>query len=81
MTVRKAESSPIPNPGGTNGFPASTFFAEAAPATIVEMRLPDIGGPPPPLIWPPDLFRMKNAISAQPIKGTIPTHLERRESR
>jgi hypothetical protein len=69
VTVRKTGSSgpgsagsspPIRQPGG-NGPPASTFFTEAVPATVVEMLLPNFGGPLP-LIDPPDLFRMRNAI-------------------
>jgi hypothetical protein len=100
-TVRKTESSgpgtessdpgsaagnaPTWHTGRTNGLPASTFFTEAAPATSVELVLPDIGGSPPPLIGPPDLFRMRNAIvaeQAKPIKeATIPPRPVPRASR
>jgi hypothetical protein len=69
VAVRKSGSSgpgpaaPAKQPGRSPVEPpASTFFKEATPATVVEMRMPDIGGPPPPLIGPPELFRMKNAI-------------------
>jgi hypothetical protein len=70
-TVRKTEypgpgsvagNTPTRHAGRTNGAPSTTFLREAAPATIVELQSPDIGGPPPPLIGPPDLFRMKDAI-------------------
>jgi hypothetical protein len=63
-----ASNPPASNLGGTKGSPASNFLVEAAPATIVEMQSPDIGGAPPPLIGPPDLFRTKDAISVQPSK-------------
>jgi hypothetical protein len=65
-------NTPTQQTGRTNGLPAATFLTEAAPTTIVELQSPDIGGPPPPLIGPPDLFRMGNAIaeSAKPIKET-----------
>jgi hypothetical protein len=93
-TVRKTEYSdhgsaaggtPTRHTGRTNGLPAATFLAEAAPTTIVELQSPDIGGPPPPLIGPPDLFRMRNAIAAGPAgpikEATISPRPERRESR
>jgi len=48
------------------GAPASNFLAEAAPTTVVQMESPDIGGPPHPLIGPPDLLRTEDAISTQP---------------
>ena len=90
VSAREAGNPTSPNPGRANESRASTFFAEASPATIVEMRLSDIGGPPAPLIGTSDLFRMKNAITAnvagarpaRPIKeATIPPYPERRESR
>jgi hypothetical protein len=74
--VRKTYSGPGSADGNTptrqTGLPATTFLTEAAPTTIVELQSPDIGGPPPPLIGPPDLFRMKNAIAepAKPIRET-----------
>jgi Putative peptidoglycan binding domain len=52
------------NAVATKGASASNFLVEAAPATAVEMQSPDIGGPTPPLIGPPDLFR-PNAISGR----------------
>jgi hypothetical protein len=73
VAVRKSESfgfgpTAANQPGRSPGEPlASTFFKEAAPATAVEMLMPDIGGPLP-LIGPPDLFRMKNAIVPQSVK-------------
>jgi hypothetical protein len=80
-----AGNMPAWHTGRTNGLPAASFLAEAAPTTIVELQSPDIGGPPPPLIGPPDLFRMRNAIAAEPakpIKGAkSSTRPERRESR
>ncbi len=64
-----AASNPPPsNPVATKGSPASNFLVEAAPSTIVEMQSPNIGGPPPPLIGPLDLFRTKDAISVQPAR-------------
>jgi hypothetical protein len=90
VSGREAGNPTIPNPGRANESQASAFFAEASPATIIEMRQPDIGGPPAPLIGTSDLFRMKNAITAnavgarpaRPIKeATIPPYPERRESR
>jgi hypothetical protein len=45
---------------------ASSFFAEAAPTTAVEMQSPRTNGAPPPLIGPTDLFRAKDAITAPP---------------
>jgi hypothetical protein len=91
VSVRKTEpfgpgsvagGLPGRRPGGT---PPSTFFAEAAPATAVDLS-PDSGAPPGPLIGPPDLFRMPNAIPAAPVKPTketvIPPRPEgKRESR
>jgi hypothetical protein len=50
------------------GAPTSTFFAEAATGTIVEITMPDYGGSSSPLIGPPDLFHMKNAIVTLPAK-------------
>jgi hypothetical protein len=74
-----AGSSPPARHADGNAPRASTFFTEAAPATIVEMQLPDFGGSLP-LIDPPDLFHMRNAIAAQsarPIKeATNPPRLE-----
>jgi hypothetical protein len=77
--------SPAPGPGAAAssavtssprrtaaGGPASTFFAEAAPGTIVEITLPDYGGPSSPLIGPLDLVHMKNAIVTTPKPVTIP---------
>ncbi len=61
-----ASHPPASNPAATKGAAASNFLVEAAPATIVEMQSPDIGGPPPSLIGPPDLFRTKDAISVRP---------------
>jgi hypothetical protein len=58
--------APASNLVATKGGAPSNFLVEAAPATIVEMQSPDIGGPPPPLIGPPDLFRAKDAVSVQP---------------
>jgi hypothetical protein len=80
------------SPRRTVGVPPSIFFAEAAPGTMVEITSPDYGGPSSPLIGPPDLFRMKNAIVALPAKPvTVPSkptrdvtilpRPERRESR
>src|SRR6266478_7786101 len=63
-----ASHPPASNAVATKGAAASNFLVEAAPATVVEMQSPDIGGPPPPLIGPPDLFRTKDAISVQPPK-------------
>jgi hypothetical protein len=89
VAVRKTESSgpgsagiipPARHPVG-NGPPASTFFAEGSPTAAVEMVLPDFDGP---LIGPPDLFHMKNAIVAQPgpVKdATIPPRLKRTDNR
>jgi hypothetical protein len=74
VAVRKSESfGPGPAaanpPGRSPGEPlASMFFKEAAPATVVEMAMPDVGGLPPPLIGPPELFHMKNAIVPQSVK-------------
>jgi hypothetical protein len=75
VAVRKTESSFGPGPGAGNrlgrrpvDIPVSTFFVEAAPATVVEMLMLDVSGPPSPLIGPPDLFHMKNAIVAQSVK-------------
>jgi hypothetical protein len=88
VTVRKVETfGPAGSPAGRRpaATPPSTFFAESAPATVVEMQLPDIGGPPPPLIGPRDLFHMPNAIPAAPVKptkeATIPPRPERKENR
>jgi hypothetical protein len=73
VAVRKKESfDPGPVAGSRPGQrpadpPASTFFVEAAPATAVQTLIPNIGGPSPPLIGPPDLFRMKHAIVAQSV--------------
>jgi hypothetical protein len=61
-----ASHRPASNPAATKGAAASNFLVEAAPATIVEMQSPDIGGTPPSLIGPPDLFRTKDAISVRP---------------
>ena len=61
-----ASHPPAWNAVATKGAAASNFLVEAAPATVVEMQSPDIGGPPPPLIGPPDLFRTKDAISVRP---------------
>ena len=61
-----ASHPPASDPVATKGAAPSNFLVEAAPATIVDMQSPDIGGPPPPLIGPPDLFRTKDAISARP---------------
>jgi Putative peptidoglycan binding domain len=58
--------TPASDPVATKGAAPSNFLVEAAPATVVDMRSPDIGGPPPPLIGPPDLFRTKDAISVRP---------------
>src|SRR5262252_1060874 len=75
VAMRLAESSgadspasrpPASNAVATKGAAALNFLVEAAPATVVEMQSPDIGGPPPPLIGPPDLFRTKDAISVRP---------------
>ena len=65
-TDSPANHPPASNPAATKGAAASNFLVEAAPGTVVEMRSPDIGGPPPPLIGPPDLFRTKDAISVRP---------------
>ncbi len=54
------------NAAATTGAPASSFFAEAAPTTVVEMQSPRTNGAPPPLIGPIDLFRAKDAITAPP---------------
>jgi hypothetical protein len=54
------------NPVVTKGSAPSNFLVEAAPTTAVEMKSPDIGGPPPPLIGPADLFRPKAARSVRP---------------
>jgi hypothetical protein len=73
VAVRKTESfGPGTGTGNRPGrrpgdIPASTFFAEAAPATVVEMLMPDSGAPPPSLIGPAELFHMKNAIVAQSV--------------
>jgi hypothetical protein len=93
-TVRKTEypgagsgagSADTRHTGRTNGLPTGTFLEEAAPATMVELQSPNIGGPPPPLIGPPDLFRMRNVFAAEPARpikeATISTRPERRESR
>jgi uncharacterized lipoprotein YbaY len=61
-----ASHPPASNAVATKGAAASNFLVEAAPSTIVEMRSADTGGPPPPLIGPPDLFRTKDAISVRP---------------
>jgi peptidoglycan hydrolase-like protein with peptidoglycan-binding domain len=50
----------------TTGAPVSSFFAEAAPTTVVEMQSPTSNGAPPPLIGPPDLLQTKDAIAAPP---------------
>jgi hypothetical protein len=54
------------NAAATTGAPASSFFAEAAPTTVVEMQSPRTNGAPPPLIGPTDLFRAKDTITAPP---------------
>jgi len=61
-----ASHPPASNATATKGAAPSNFLVEAAPATVVEMQSPDIGGPPPPLIGPPDLLRTKDAISVRP---------------
>jgi hypothetical protein len=61
-----SRNPPASNAAATKGASASNFLVEAAPATIVEMQSPNIGGAAPPLIGPPDLFRTKDAISARP---------------
>jgi hypothetical protein len=61
---------PASNTIATKGAAASNFLVEAAPATVVEMQSPDVGGPAPPLIGPPDLFRTKDAVSARPPNPT-----------
>jgi hypothetical protein len=61
-----ASHPPTSDPVATKGAAPSNFLVEAAPATIVDMQSPAIGGPPPPLIGPLDLFRTKDAISARP---------------
>jgi hypothetical protein len=61
-----ASHPPASNAAATKGAAPSNFLVEAAPATVVEMQSPDIGGPPPPLIGPPDLLRTKDAISVRP---------------
>jgi hypothetical protein len=50
----------------TRSAPASSFFAEAAPTTVVEMQSPRTNGAPPPLIGPTDLFQTKDALTAPP---------------
>jgi hypothetical protein len=50
----------------TTDAPASSFFAEAAPTTVVEMQSPRSNGAPPPLIGPTDLFQAKDTITAAP---------------
>jgi Putative peptidoglycan binding domain len=49
----------------TTRAPASSFFAEAAPTTVVEMQSPRTNGALP-LIGPTDLFQTKDAITAPP---------------
>jgi Putative peptidoglycan binding domain len=61
-----ASQPPASNAAATKGTAALNFLVEAAPATVVEMQSPDVGGPPPPLIGPPDLFRTKDTISVRP---------------
>jgi hypothetical protein len=61
---------PASNAIATKGAAASNFLIEAAPATVVEMQSPDIGGPPPSLIGPADLFQTKDAISVRPPNPT-----------
>jgi Putative peptidoglycan binding domain len=61
-----ASSPPASNAAATKKAATSNFLVEAAPATVVEMQSPQIGGPPPPLIGPSDLFRTKDAISVRP---------------
>jgi hypothetical protein len=62
-----AANNPRPaNAAGTTSAPASSFFAEAAPTTAVEMQSPATNGAPPPLIGPTDLFQTKDAITAPP---------------
>lgn len=88
-------SQAIQNPGASDEPRASTFFVEASPATIVEIRLFDAALLPPTLTGPSDLFRMKNAISpnalnsnafrARPVKPvqevTLPPDPGRRDNR
>jgi hypothetical protein len=77
-----AGSTPTRRTGRANGLPVSILLTEANPATIVELLSPDIGGPPPPLIGPPDLFRMRNAITGEPaMPATIPPRPEQRGGR
>ncbi len=61
-----ASNGAATNAAGAASTPDSNFLAEAAPTTAVQMRSPDIGGPPQPLIGPPDLLRTEDAISIQP---------------
>jgi hypothetical protein len=81
-TVRKTET--VGRGIRKSAIQPSMFFAEASQATAAEIALPEIVGPYP-LIGPPDLFRMKNAIGAQPAKPgketMISSRSERRESR
>jgi len=79
VIMRTAESStpdsapgnpPASGPVATKGSASSNFFVEAAPTTAVEMQSPDIGGPPPPLIGPADLFRPKTGGSVRPPNPT-----------
>ena len=56
------------NPPETKRLRALDLLVEAAPETIVEMRSPDVGGPPPPLIGPLDLLRAKDVTGDQPAK-------------
>jgi len=79
-----ASDTPTANPRRTNAAPASNFFVEAAPETIVELRRSDVGSPPP-LIGPPDLLRTKDASSVQSPKPTraaapLPSEAERNPS-
>jgi hypothetical protein len=71
------------NAAATIGAPASSFFAEAAPTTVVEMQSPRTNGAPPPLIGPTDLFRAKDTITAPPERSVrmaaIPPTPERAE--
>jgi hypothetical protein len=81
-----ASPASVSNPAATKGAAASNFLVEAAPSTVVEMQSPDIGGPPPPLIGPPDLLRAKEGISvrpSEPVKEaaiTAPREAERNPS-
>ncbi len=77
VTRRETESSaldsaaldpPAVNPAEATGAPGLDFFAEADPATGVMLLTPDMADPPFPLIGPPDLFQMKDAVSVQRLR-------------